>query len=203
MSAVIVTGFEPFGNFRENPSAQIAEQLHGRTIADAAVSSLVLPVTFGQDTARLFPVIEKLQPQFVLSLGLAARATCLQVERIALNLQNSDDREMPIVEEGPAAYFATLDVDRVATAVRNRGIPAQPHVYAGTYLCNHVMYQTLHLAAAQQLPLRSGFIHLPLSQEQVVTEDLTQLPSLPLQTMADGVLAAIEAALTKRARKSI
>lgn len=196
MPAVIVTGFEPFGNFKENPSAQIAEQLHGRTIGDVMVSSLVLPVAFGQDTARLFPAIEELQPQFVLSLGLAARATCLQVERIALNLQNADDREVPIVEDGPAAYFATLDVDQIATAVKNRGTPAQPHVYAGTYLCNHVMYQTLHLAATQPIPLRSGFIHLPLSQEQALAEGLTQLPSLPLQTMADGVLAAIETALT-------
>jgi len=193
---VLVTGFEPFGEFAENPSRQVAERLHGRTIGDAAITALSLPVAFGEDTARLFPIIEELRPQIVLSLGLAARATCLQVERIALNLRQADDaRDVPILPDGPAAYFATVDADPVAAAVASRGIPAQAHVYAGNYLCNHVLYQTLHYATLRGLPLRAGFIHLPLSFEQALAENLTHLPSLPLQTMVDGVAAAIEVAL--------
>ena len=198
MSLALITGFEPFGDFRENPAQQIAEQLHGQTIGDIDITSLILPVTYGRDTDILFPAIEELQPQLVLSLGLAARATCLQVERIALNLRNAEiaDGQIPILADAPAAYFATIDVDSVASAICRQSIPAQPHVYAGTYLCNHVMYQALHLAATRGLSLRSGFIHLPLSHEQVIAGNALHMPSMPLQTMVDGVSAAIKAALS-------
>lgn len=198
MPLALVTGFEPFGNFKENPAQQIAEMLHGQTIGGNDVASVVLPVAYGQDTDKLFPVIEELQPQLVLSLGLAARATCLQVERIALNLRNAeeDDHQIPILDDAPAAYFASIDADAVASAICRRGIPAQPHVYAGIYLCNHVMYQALHLAATRGLSLRSGFIHLPLSHEQVIAGNSLHMPSMPLQTMVDGVAAAIEVALS-------
>ena len=147
MSTVLVTGFEPFADFRGNPSRQVAEQLHGRTIKGASVETLILPVAFGQDTARLFPIIEERNPRLVLSLGLSPQATGLHIERIALNLRRGDGekREMPIVADGPAAYFTSIDVDAISTALCSRNIPANPHVYAGTFLCNHVMYQVLHL----------------------------------------------------------
>ena len=103
MSTVLVTGFEPFADFRENPSRQVAEQLHGRTIGGASVESLILPVAFGQDTEKLFPVIEDRNPRLVLSLGLSPQATCLHIERIALNLRRGDGekRETSITPMAP------------------------------------------------------------------------------------------------------
>ena len=198
MSLALVTGFEPFGNFEENPAQQIAERLHGQTIGGSDITSLILPVAYGRDTEKLFPVIEELQPQLVLSLGLAAGTTCLQVEHIALNLRNAEEgnNQIPILDDAPAAYFATIDVDAVASTICRRDIPAQSHVYAGTYLCNHVMYQALHLAATQRLSMLSGFIHLPLSHEQVIAGNALHMPSMSLQTMVDGVSAAIKAALS-------
>ncbi|MBT4504296.1 MAG: hypothetical protein HOC74_41605 [Gemmatimonadetes bacterium] len=197
MSTVLVTGFEPFADFRGNPSRQVAEQLHGRTIKGASVETLILPVAFGQDTARLFPIIEERNPRLVLSLGLSPQATGLHIERIALNLRRGDGekREMPIVADGPAAYFTSIDVDAISTALCSRNIPANPHVYAGTFLCNHVMYQVLHLAATRNLSFSSGFIHIPFSLELAVAENLMHLPSIPLEVLVEGVVVAIETAI--------
>jgi pyroglutamyl-peptidase len=197
MATVLVTGFEPFADFRNNPSAQVAEQLHGRIIGGASVESLILPVAFGQDTAKLFPVIEEQNPQLVLSLGLSPRATSLHIERTALNLRQGDGekKEIPVVDAGPAAYFASIDVDAISAALRSRNIPATPHVYAGTFLCNHVMYQVLHLAATRNLSLPSGFIHIPFSQELAVAENLMHLPSIPLEVLVEGIALAIETAI--------
>lgn len=196
---VLLTGFEPFKSHKTNPSQQIAERLDGQTIAGAKIFGLTLPVEFGEDTPRIRTAITDLKPALVLMLGLAAGTTCLDIERFAINrrlMEPSQEPQEPIVVEGPDAYFATIDVERVARAIRERAqMPARAHGYAGAYLCNHLLYQTLHFAKTNSLTLKAGFIHLPLSSEQIICENELHRPSLPLESMAAGVRAAIEEAL--------
>lgn len=197
MSTILLTGFEPFGNFKNNPSQQIVERLDGETVGGARVVGLTLPVAFGRDTEPAFAAIADHHPALVLSLGLYEGAACLEVERFAVNLkaEAGADAQTPIIADGFAALFATVDAEGVARAVRAAGVPARAHGYAGSYLCNHIFYQTLHYAQQWELRYRAGFIHLPLSSEQIIPEARVQQPSLPLETMVAGVRAAMEAAL--------
>ena len=207
MQTILLTGFQPFGDYKSNPSQQIAERLHGETIAGAQIVSLTLPVAMGEDFDRLSAAIADHKPALVLSLGLAAGATCLEVERFAVNLRLAEpgDPAKPlepngsqcvIVDDGMCALFATIDAERVAAAIREKaGVPVRAHGYAGAYACNHILYQTLHYAQQWDLRYKSGFIHLPLSSEQAIAENKAHLPSLPLDTMMAGVRAALEAAL--------
>lgn len=194
MPTAIVTGFEPFRDHATNPSQQIAERLNGQEIGGLTVVSYILPVEFGRDTDILLPAIEALQPALVLSLGLAAGSGFLRVERLAVNLRGADaGRQVPIVAGGPAAYMATIDVDAAGQAACAQGVPARPHVYAGDYLCNHVLYHALHHCAVRGLPTRAGFVHVPLSMEQAIAESRVGSPVLPLESMVRGVRAVLEA----------
>lgn len=196
---VLLTGFEPFRNHKMNPSQQVAERLHGEIIGGARVVGLTLPVVYGEDTARVFAAITDIHPTLVLSLGLWAGAACLEVERFAVNSRLRElgqDAQEPILTDGPAAYFATVDAERIAQAIRERAqVPARAHGYAGAYLCNHILYQTLHFAETNALPLKAGFIHLPLSSEQIIGDNELHRPSLPLEIMATGIRTAIEEAI--------
>lgn len=156
---------------------------------------LTLPVVFGEDTQRVFAAIDEHKPSAILSLGLHAGRPCIDVEAFAINRRRMDEGEGPIVADGPAAYFATIDVESIGRAIGSVGVPVQKHGYAGNYLCNHILYQTLHLAATRNLPFTSGFLHLPLSDEQMVIEGITGQPSLPLDLIVSGVESAIEATL--------
>ncbi len=208
MSTILLTGFAPFGGSKSNPSQQIAEHLQGETLGGVEVVSLTLPVVMSEDWKRLREAIETYQPVVVLSLGLASGATCLDVERFAVNLQipESGDPGKPlgpnlpqsqIVDGGEPALFSTLDTEQIAAEIRTEaGVPARAHGYAGSYACNHILYRTLHYAASQGLSYRAGFIHLPLSSEQVIAENTLHLPSLPLSLMTAGVRAALNAALS-------
>jgi pyroglutamyl-peptidase len=196
MGTVILTGFQPFGEHLVNPSQQVAEQLDGHKIGRLEIKSYTLPVVYGEDIRILFPAVLDLRPKLVLCLGLEAGSPCLRVERLAVNLRmDQGSRVEPIVPGGPAAYFASLDVDFVIQAIASRGIPCQPHIYAGDYLCNHVMYQALHFCATRHLPTKVGFIHLPLSMQQAVLEGCMDFPTLPLETMRMGIRTAIESSL--------
>lgn len=198
MGGVLLTGFAPFGDFSVNPSQQIAESLQGEHVEGHAIESLVLPVEFGRDLESVLPAIERIQPDLILSLGLAAQAPCIWVERVALNLRRACGRERPIVKRGPAAYFARLDSESVAAAIREVGVPAVAHVYAGNYLCNHIMYQVLHHLAQGEDARRAGFIHLPPSSALAIDMGCDGSPSLPFELMEMGVRTAIASVLRSR-----
>ena len=207
MTTVLLTGFAPFGASKTNPSQQIAERLHGETIGGAQVIGLTLPVQMGEDADRLTAALADHSPTLVLSLGLAAGTTCLDVERFAVNLRFAGEVDpsrpvepnLPqsvIIADGMCGLMATIDTERVAAAVRAAGVPARAHGYAGAYACNHILYQALHYAIQWDLSYCAGFVHLPLSSEQAISENKLHLPSLPLDLMTAGVRAAIQEAIS-------
>jgi pyroglutamyl-peptidase len=75
-------------------------------------------------------------------------------------------------------------------ALTAEGIPAYVSNTAGTYLCNHVFYRTLHEIATRELTVRVGFIHLPLLPAMVAAGGLDQ-PSMDLPLMLRGVETAL------------
>lgn len=194
---VLVSGFEPFGGERVNPSARVVERL-----AADGVAGVVLPVVFAEAWPRLREEIERTDPDVVVALGQAGGASGVTIEQIAVNLDDPDSpdeagaqpQDAPIVAEGPLAYHARLPVRRIAADLRAAGIPARRSRSAGGHLCNHVFYRLCHLAETERPELRTGFVHLPYLPEQ--TLDRPQ-PSMALDVQAAAVrrvLAALEAA---------
>jgi pyroglutamyl-peptidase len=186
---VLLTGFEPFHEHTTNPSQLIAERLDGEIISGAKVFGLTLPVIFGEDTKRVFPAIEELKPAAIIALGLRGGSDSVDVEMFAINHRSEgNDTLSPIVPDGPAAYFATIDVDRVGKAIGQRsGAPVRRNGYAGSYLCNHVFYQTLHYTHVRQNPARVGFLHIAQAAEHAAEDS----PAIALDRMIEAVRAAI------------
>ena len=207
MTTVLLTGFAPFGDSKTNPSQQIVERLHGETVGGARIVGLTLPVRMGEDADTLKAAIAEHSPSLVLSLGLASGATCLEVERFAVNLRFAGDVDpskpvepnLPqsvIIEGGMCALASTVGAERVAAAIREKAaVPARAHGYAGAYACNHILYHALHTMIQCDMRYQAGFIHLPLSSEQAILENKMHVPSLPLDWMTAGVRVAIEEAL--------
>ena len=171
---VLVTGFEPFGAWQRNPSGETARHLDGATIVDATITGLVLPVSYRRAAAPLIAAIEELRPDVVLNLG-QGKAVGVCVERVAVNrctAPNGGDNDHyepqgePVVSGGPEIYHATLPVAELVTLLTSVNIEAAPSDSAGEFLCNYIMYRTLHHIATHQLPIRAGFIHAsPLDEE--------------------------------------
>lgn len=195
---ILVTGFEPFGDFTLNPSARVAELLHETTVAGQAVHGLVLPVARDKAPRILEEAVRRLQPEIVLPLGLAGSRASLAMERVAINVLDfslPDNTGLhpvdePVVEGGPPAYFATLPIKRTVVAWKGAGIPGYVSNTAGTYLCNQIMYEALHLG--ESYGFRSGFIHLPCLPESI---SRPTVPSMALDLMVTGVRIALEVAV--------
>ncbi len=201
LPTVLVTGFEPFDGESTNPSAQIALALEGRVVAGHRVVARVLPCVFGRAREELHAALADHAPRLVLALGLGGGRSEISVERIAINVDDAriadnggaQPLDLPIVPDGPAAYFATLPIKAIVRALRDAGIAAAVSQSAGTFVCNHVFYSLLH-AVARRGDVRGGFVHLPFSEEQASRHP--GAPTLALDVMERAVLLALETALS-------
>ena len=144
--------------------------------------------------------IQAHHPDVVLNVGQAGGRACVTIERVAINLaearipDNAGEQPMdePLQAEGPAAYFTTLPIKAMVKNVRDHGLPCHISYTAGTYVCNCVMYNVLHMAATKYPNIRAGFIHVPFASEQAV-EKAVSTPSASLETIAKSLEYAIEA----------
>ena len=191
MTKVLLTGFEPFGKATLNPSGEIVKQISGDNIVTA-----ILPVAYAQSAEALLALIEQHNPDVVISLGQAEGRTHVSPERIAINLDDARlaDNEgvirndVPIVVGGPVAYESTLPIKEIVNAINDAGVPAAVSLSAGAFLCNHVFYVAQDLFKGTKV--RSGFVHVPLMDEQA--GEFPGLPTMPLDQMVKAVRTMLE-----------
>lgn len=190
---IIVTGFDPFGGETINPSIECVKALP--EIEGVELIRLELPTVFKESAKRLNEVINDVKPDAVLSVGQAGGRPGITMERIAINVDDAripdNISQQPIDEtiqtEGEAAYFTTLPIKRIVKAIREAGISAEVSNSAGTFVCNHIMYQALFAATKADKPFKAGFMHIPFIPEQT-----TDKPSLPLEESTRALQIAIE-----------
>ena len=193
---IIVTGFDPFGGEKINPSIECVKALP--EIEGVELIRLELPTVFKESAKRLNEVINDVKPDAVLSVGQAGGRAGITMERIAINVDDAripdNISQQPIDEEiqveGEAAYFSTLPIKRIVKAIREAGIPVEVSNSAGTFVCNHIMYQALFAATKADKPFKAGFMHIPFIPEQT-----TDKPSLPLEESTKALQIAIETIL--------
>ena len=82
-------------------------------------------------------------------------------------------------------------VSDLFAAMRQAGVPAAVSNTAGTYVCNHIMYQVLYMIDHEFPGKRSGFIHVPYIPQQVV--DKPGEASLSIADMATALEAGVGA----------
>jgi pyroglutamyl-peptidase len=205
MKTVLITGFEPFGGEKVNPSQEIARQLNGRVIAGRRVIGRILPCVFGVANAELRRILRETAPELVIAVGQAGGRSEITPERVAINVDDariadnagSQPVDVPVVTRGPAAYWSTLPVKAIVATLRAHEIPAAVSQTAGTFVCNHVFYGLMHALRVRR-GVRGGFIHVPFLPEQAKQGQ----PSLPQEVMIEAIALAVAVAVrTRRDRR--
>lgn len=199
---ILVTGFDPFGKETINPAWEAVRRLPA-TIAGAQIVTLQVPTVFDQAASVVHAAIVREQPDVVLDIGQAGGRSGLTPERVAINLndagiadnQGNQPVDQPIQADGAAAYFTQLPVKAMVAAIRAAGLPGYLSTTAGTFVCNHLMYQVQYQRAHEFPRLRAGFMHIPFLPSQVSARP--GVPSLALADDVRGLTAAITAIVTQ------
>ncbi|MFS8998862.1 pyroglutamyl-peptidase I [Streptococcus sp. HMSC034E03] len=195
---ILVTGFDPFGGEKVNPALEAVKSLPS-VIHGAEIRWVEIPTVFYQSAEVLEAEIVRYQPDVVLCIGQAGGRASLTPERVAINQddaripdnQGNQPIDTPIRLDGQAAYFSTLPIKAMVQAIKEEGLPATVSNTAGTFVCNHLMYQALYLADKKFPNMRAGFMHIPYMTEQVINKPNTA--SMNLTDIVRGIEAAIGA----------
>ena len=195
---ILVTGFDPFGGEKVNPALEAVKSLPS-VIHGAEIRWVEIPTVFYKSSEVLEAEIVRYQPDVVLCIGQAGGRASLTPERVAINQddaripdnQGNQPIDTPIRLDGEAAYFSTLPIKAMVQAIKEVGLPATVSNTAGTFVCNHLMYQALYLADKKFPNVRAGFMHIPYMTEQVINKPNTA--SMNLVDIVKGIEAAIGA----------
>ncbi len=206
MTRALITGYGPFGRTPVNPAETVARALDGTTIGGATVVGAVVPNVFFTVLEVVGDLIAEVRPDVVVMLGEYGGRSMVTVERIAQNLNDgaryrlADNdgvilQDRLTVPDGPVAYYTTLPIRAMVTAMRAAGIPADISDTAGTFGCNHLMYGILHHIAANRLPIRAGWVHLPHLPEVAARDENLGAPSMAAETSIAAVRVGVQVAV--------
>ena len=191
MKKLLITGFEPFGGEKINPSWEAVSRLPER-INEYEIKKLLIPVVFGKAAETVIKAAEEICPDVIISVGQAGGRDAVTPELVGINLRyakipdNAGNQPIdePIVASGDNAYFSTLPTRKIAEAINAVGISSRVSYSAGAYVCNDLLYTLLsHFDGSG---VRVGFIHIPYSKEQC------KEPSMELDAIIRALIIAIE-----------
>jgi pyroglutamyl-peptidase len=186
---ILLTAFEPYDNWDQNSSWEALICLLERRGAMEGVTTRRYPVDLPTMQERLFKDLAR-GFDAVLHLGQSPGASRIQLEAIALNVAGMTESQGeffgPITQNGPVAFRTDFPLDLWKRDLMQNGIPSAISFHAGTYLCNAVMYLSHLWHLHHQLRRPIGFMHIPLTPEQVLRSH-RDLPSMPREQAAEAI----------------
>ncbi|CAM3414729.1 pyroglutamyl-peptidase I [Pseudostreptobacillus hongkongensis] len=198
---ILITGFEPFGKDEINSSWESVKLLPNE-LKGNNIYKVLIPVVFNVD--KLIENIKKYSPDIIILVGQAGGRNGITIERVAINLDDAiipdNNNYQPIDNtiklDGENAYFSTLPVKAIINNLKDNDIEARISYTAGTYVCNHVMYNTLYHINKNNLDIKAGFIHVPYLPTQTMDK-----PSMKIEDIVKGLLSIIETTIDYRKKE--
>lgn len=194
---VLLTGFEPFGGEKVNPSILACRRLTGKKYNGYTVKDEEIPLRFTEIRGTIEGYIKAYTPAAVICTGQGG-GSWLNLERVAVNVADvtkttyncgTKPQDATLVEGGPTAYFTKLPIRRLLGKVRAGGVPAEISNSAGAFGCNQIFYHLMDYVARENLGIPAGFIHVPKLPEQVIDK---REPHMSLDLIANGLNIVVE-----------
>ncbi len=210
---ILVSGYGSWAKAKNNPAAQVAARLGQEEFDGCKVVTVELSVDTYSLQDQVNELLDRHQPDGWIGLGVSS-AALVEPEMVGINWRHFNVPDVadvklqatPIIAGGPAAYNATLPCEDMVAAMRARGIPAARSFSAGTHLCNQLIYTLAHTAKLRDIDLRSGFVHVPQSPENIAKKcDFgVAEPSMDLAVTTKAIRVCVEVlAAQLRARNDI
>ncbi|MBF7030235.1 pyroglutamyl-peptidase I [Staphylococcus kloosii] len=195
---ILIAAFDPFGGEKVNPALEAVKRLPEQ-IGEHHITKFEIPTVFHESKDVLAEALSQDSYEAVLTIGQAGGRFELTPERVGINIDDAriaDNKgnqpiDALIQPQGAPAYFSNMPVKAMTEAIQNAGVPARLSNTAGTFVCNHILYQMGYLQATSYPELLFGFIHVPFIPAQVATKQ--NVPSMSLDIIVQGLTAAIKA----------
>jgi pyroglutamyl-peptidase len=187
----LLTGFGPFGGVVNNPSSRIVAYFARAGAPGHDLTTRVLPVSYARAEREIRALLRAGRFDSALLLGVAGRETHLRLEQIGrwapAHRLDGDGLPPPNMERPPGAlefYSTPVALGLLMNHLLASGLPARVSDDAGSYVCNHTYYAALQTIAAEELPTRCLFLHVPADSVTFSEPPAAPTLALPLQIKA-------------------
>jgi len=204
---ILITGFEPFGGEKVNPSEKILKRIaKSKLNSEFEVDTFLLPVSYKRCVAILKELYKQTRYDFALHLGQAGSRSSVVLEVLGINLMDSEQPdndgytadEEEIVPGGQLALKTKINVKVLSEKLSKSKIPNIISYHAGLYVCNTVNYYSLYSSERYLNPIKTLFVHMPFLPEQVVDKKFLpgyKMPSMSLTLQTRAVVKIVETVL--------
>lgn len=191
MNKILIYSFEKFAKLETNPAAEVAKLINELLKSKIDISLIILPTW--DNWIQLEEAIRSQKPDFILGIGVADRnRICL--EYLAINMMDYAQpdnngkiiRNSPINNKSPLALNTSLNLSEFRSVLQKENIPTTISYFADTFICNYFYFNCLDYIRKNKLNIKSVFIHVPLSPEEVNNLD-TNKASFPTKIIAEGI----------------
>ncbi len=179
MKQVMITGFDPFGPYKYNPSQDIVEYFKGKTIAGNKINAILLPTIY-YAFALIEEEIAKTKPIAIISTGLSSSVKGIRIESTGRNIMNGKYVDKngvlasgePILKAESEFVGVNTDSCKFANILAKNNIPVEISADADGYTCNALIYETSHYLAKNKLATKQFFLHSPWTDKYKGKVDL-------------------------------
>jgi len=197
-NSVLITGFEPFLDYKINPTQEVAKILDGKEINGLSYKGRILPVDYSKIEDKLIEIIKEVEPSLIIGTGLAPGRTKISLEKIAINYKFSleqdnagkrvlGERIDSSMEDG---VFSLLNVEELYQILNGMNIPTEISLSAGAYLCNYAMFVIIR--EVKKFKIKGGFVHLPADTKLSASMPNKNFPSMDIGTMLKAIITIAE-----------
>lgn len=181
---VLVTGFGPFRDVSNNPSARLIELMDEQSPALFKAAGLeltcrLLPVTWEGGRRVFDDAVVNARPDFTLHFGYTSHALGYQLEAGAANMTceeaDADGQcaaTTDVIRDAQQRLETCFDLDVVQDRLDACGVPVSRSDDAGRYLCNYLYFYALEWAARANRPGTALFVHMPHFEDGVFGDTL-------------------------------
>ena len=194
---VLLTSFEQFYKYKYNPTISVSEKVE-EILKDSNIiniSTKVMQCKYSTIKEEVYDLYNS-NPDIILSLGLGASRTSLNLESIAQNEYNSiaPDNEGIIMDGNPIIQngnnlINTLNLKNLEL-LSNKHVSSAISDNAGKFMCNANFYWNQHKINNENLNTKYLFIHIPFTDEYIGKEPILANEDLPILS-EKGIVNAI------------
>jgi len=194
---VILTSFEQFYKYKYNPTISVAEKVENilKNSNIINLSTKVMQCKYSTIKQEVYGLYES-NPDIILSLGLGASRTSLNLESLAQNEYSSvaPDNEGIILNGDPIIpngndLLSSLNLNDLEI-LSNKHVKSAISNNAGKFMCNANFYWNQYKINNENLNTKYLFIHIPFTDEYIGKEPILANEDLPILS-ENGIVNAI------------
>jgi len=200
---VILTSFEQFYKYKYNPTISVAEKVENilKNSNIINLSTKVMQCKYSTIKQEVYGLYES-NPDIILSLGLGASRTSLNLESLAQNEYSSvaPDNEGIVLNGDPIIpngndLLSCLNLNDLEI-LSNKYVKSAISNNAGKFMCNANFYWNQYKINNENLNTKYLFIHIPFTDEYIGKEPILANEDLPILS-ENGIVNAIVSILEK------